>query len=66
MKLYFFSKSVVMNTKREHGPVSGDTSGKLGNKIPKQRSRRNAERNTLREICPLNTQGLPPQMMLKE
>ena len=32
----FFLKSVVMNNKREHGPGSGDTPGKPGNKMPKK------------------------------
>ena len=31
-----FSKSVVMNNKREHGPGSGDTPGKPGKKMAKK------------------------------
>ena len=37
--VFFFSKSVVMNNKREHGPASGDTPGKSGKKMAKKPQR---------------------------
>ena len=37
--VFFFSKSVVMNNKREHGPASGDTPGKPGKKMAKKPQR---------------------------